>query len=142
MKVYLSLGSNLGNREDNILQAASLLSTRLGAARTRLSSLIQTRADGFSGPDFLNAALLLVLDTPVPPEQILDCCQEVEHALGRPAHGIERDSAGKRIYRSRTIDIDILLIDNQKINTPRLTVPHPAMYNREFVMIPLKEIIE
>lgn len=142
MKLYLSLGSNLGDRSGNIASALAMLAGEFGVEPDRVSSMIETRAEGFQGPDFVNAAALFILPDNTDPHWILDCCQKVEIDLGRPAHGIVTDGQGRRIYSSRSIDIDILLIDNQEINTERLTIPHPRMYQRDFVMIPLNEIIE
>lgn len=142
MKFFLSLGSNLGDRQGNITRAVELLSEEFGCAPQRVSSYIETRAEGFIGPDFINAAVLFLLPDTTDPEWVLDICQKVEIELGRQAHGIATDEQGCRIYSSRSIDIDILIIDNQEINTERLTVPHPRMKERDFVMIPLTEIIE
>ena len=75
------------------------------------------------------------------PLRILALCKDVETRLGREQTGIRLDAEGRRIYSSRPIDVDILLIGDEKIQTPELCVPHPRMKYREFVMLPLKEII-
>lgn len=139
-RVYLAFGSNLGDRRANILSAVELLDKYLGTSRERLSSLYETEAEGFDGPPFLNAAGLWT--TKDDPHEILRICKLVERELGRENEGIHLDAEGRRIYRSRPVDIDILLIGDERIQTPTLTVPHPRMEEREFVMLPLREIFE
>ena len=137
--VYLALGSNLGDRAANIGRAVELLDSRFNTPHTRLSGLYESAADGFDGPDFINAAVRYDLD--LEPLEILRACKAVETEMGRPQHGIETDEKGRRIYHSRIIDIDILLIGDEIVNTPELKVPHPLMKEREFVMVPLGEIL-
>ena len=139
-RVYLAFGSNLGDRRANILSAVELLDKYLGTSRERLSSLYETEAEGFDGPPFLNAAGLWT--TKADPHEILRICKLVERELGRENEGIHLDAEGRRIYSSRPVDIDILLIGDERIQTPTLTVPHPRMEEREFVMLPLREIFE
>lgn len=136
-EVYLGLGSNLGDREKNISDALSLLSERLGSDCRRLSGICETKAEGFDGNDFLNCAACF--RTSAGPEELLDICKDVERALGR-TDPPEHDAEGKRIYHNRTIDIDILLYGKEMIDTERLVIPHPRMFEREFVMKPLREI--
>ena len=136
--VYLALGSNLGDRRENILEAVRRLDLRFGP-HIKLSALHESKASGFDGPDFLNAAVRYDLD--LEPLQILHFCKEIEEEMGRPEHGIELDREGRRIYHSRIIDIDILLIGDETVDTPELKVPHPLMKEREFVMVPLGEIL-
>ena len=136
--VYLALGSNLGDRRENILEAVRRLDSRFGPY-VSFSRLYESKASGFDGPDFLNAAVCYDLD--LEPLQILRACQEVEIQMGRPRHGIETDGEGRRIYHSRIIDIDILLIGDETVDTPELKVPHPLMKERDFVMVPLGEIL-
>lgn len=137
--VYLALGSNLGDREKNIRDAVAMLDSAFGVSCKQLSSLIETQAEGFEGPPFLNAAGVWNLD--LEPLRILQICKETERRLGRTDEGIRLDSAGRRIYKNRTVDIDILLIGDEKVDTPLLEVPHPRMKEREFVLLPLKEIL-
>ena len=144
--LYLSLGSNRGHREKNLENALSLLNIELGVPFSRLSSFIETEPWGFeSEAKFLNAAVLYKLNLPANynPEaealMILAKCKEIERKLGRTEEE-EYDEGGKRIYHDRPIDIDILLFGDHRINCPELTVPHMRMYEREFVMVPLKEI--
>jgi len=136
--VYLALGSNLGDRKQNILEAVRRLDSRFGP-HIALSGLFESQADGFVGPDFINAAVRYDLD--LEPLQILRACKEVEVEMGRPQKGIELDPEGRRIYHSRIIDIDILLVGDETVDLPELKVPHPLMKERDFVMVPLGEIL-
>ena len=144
--LYLSLGSNQGDRQHNIENALSLLNIELKTPYKRLSSLHETEPWGFESDDkFLNAAVHYELSLPkgYNPEaeglMILEICKSVEKSLGR-TEGPEYDENGNRIYRSRPIDIDILLFGDNRIDCPELTIPHKLMWERDFVMIPLKEI--
>ena len=144
--VYLSLGSNMGDRAANIENAISLLNIELKTPYNAVSSLLETEPWGFeSEQKFLNAAVhyQLQFKEGYNPEaealMILEICKDIERRLGRTT-GVEYDSAGERIYHNRPIDIDILLFGEHKIDCPELTVPHKLMYERDFVMIPLKEI--
>ena len=131
--LYLSLGSNLGDREDMLRRAITLIEERVGAVQ-RVSSFIETEPWGFeSEHPFLNAAVMVL--TTLSPIECLDRTQQIERELGRKSKS--RD--GK--YHDRPIDIDLLLYGDQTISTPRLTIPHPHMQERDFVMIPLREIL-
>ena len=144
--LYLSLGSNMGDREANIETATSLLNIELKTPYKAISSLLETEPWGFeSDQKFLNAAVHyeLKLKKGYNPEaeglMILEICKDIERRLGRTG-GPEYGEGGERIYHSRPIDIDILLFGDNRIDCPELTVPHKLMYERDFVMIPLKEI--
>ena len=146
--LYLSLGSNQGNREENIENALSLLNIELGTPYKALSSLVETKPWGFDSDNrFLNAAVHYQLRLPegYNPEaeglMILACCKKVEKMMGRTGEP-EYDENGNRLYKDRLIDIDILLFGDNKIDTEELTVPHKLMCERNFVMEPLKEIIK
>ncbi len=131
--LYLSLGSNLGDREDMLRRAITLIEERVGAVQ-RVSSFIETEPWGFeSEHPFLNAAVMVL--TTLSPIECLDATQQIERELGR-----KKKSKGG-IYHDRPIDIDLLLYGDLKLSTPRLTIPHPHMYERDFVMIPLREIL-
>ena len=132
--VYLSLGTNLGNRERNIRIALNLLSLILGTPRTGMSEIIETQAVGFDSPDFLNCVVRY--RTSKSPQTILSVCKRVEREMGR-TDAPEYDADGERIYHDRVIDIDILLYGNRKLETPDLTIPHPQLDNRPF----FKELI-
>ena len=144
--LYLSLGSNQGDRAQNIENAVSLLNVELRTPYKSISSLLETEPWGFESDEkFLNAAVhyQLRLKKGYNPEaeglMILEICKDIERRLGRTGEP-EYDAEGKKIYHSRPIDIDILLLGDNNIDCPELTVPHRLMYERDFVMIPLKEI--
>ena len=144
--LYLSLGSNQGDRAANIENAISLLNIELKMPYKAVSSLLETEPWGFeSEQKFLNAAVhyQLQLKEGYNPEaealMILEICKDIERRLGRK-EGLEYNEAGERIYHNRPIDIDILLFGEHRIDCPELTIPHKLMYERDFVMIPLKEI--
>ena len=141
MTVYLSLGTNLGDREKKLSSALAELDRRLLRAPERVSSFLETPAWGFEGPDFLNCVACYELEKPWTPTRLLNACQAVERKLGRRG-GPEWDENGRRIYRDRPIDIDILLWGDRRIHTTRLDIPHPLMAQRDFVMIPLREIAD
>ena len=144
--LYLSLGSNQGDRVSNIETALSLLNIELGRPYKRVSSFIETEPWGFdSEQKFINAAVLyeLSLRKGYNPEAeglvLLDICKNIERRMGRTGTP-QYDEKGNRIYTSRPIDIDILLLGDNKIDCSELTIPHKLMWERDFVMIPLKEI--
>ena len=146
VELYLSLGSNQGDRRKNIEDAISLLNIELGTPYKRVSSLLETKPWGFESEEmFLNAAVMYELDLPkgYNPEAegllILEICKSIEHRLGR-AGNPQYDERGERVYTDRPIDIDILLLGDENIDCEELTVPHKLMYERNFVLIPLKEI--
>ena len=133
-KVFLGLGSNLGHREENIRKAISLIGERVGLV-IRQSSLIETEPWGFESKNkFLNGVILC--DTALTPRQVLKATQKIERELGRKT----KTSHASRLYHDRPIDIDILIYDDLIVDEPDLKIPHPLMHERDFVMIPLKEI--
>ena len=127
--VYLSLGSNLGDREKYLREAISRLG-ELGGIR-QVSALYETQPVEVQGeqPWFLNCAL--AMETELMPLEFLSRMLAVEKSMGR----IRTEPKGPR-----TIDIDIVFFGNDALNTPELTVPHPAMHQRRFVLAPLAEI--
>ena len=137
-KLYLSLGSNLGDRETNIRQALALIDERVGSVY-RVSSYIETDPVGFSSPNkFIN--IVCLVHTMMSPMACLRETQKIEKELGRTQKSINPD--GSLTYKDRLIDIDLLTYDQLVLNTPELTLPHPRMHERDFVLIPLKEIQE
>ena len=142
--VYLGLGSNEGDRDLNLLKAMNLLDEAFGTHPERISRIVETPAWGFEGPDFLNLCVLYRLPrkgTPVEQaRELLHTAKAVEQALGRKEEEPAFDADGKRIYHNRPIDIDILLFSTEIINTEELTIPHPLIAQREFVLKPLREI--
>ena len=133
-RVYLSLGTNLGDREENMHRALQLLNLRVGKLE-RVSRMIETEPWGFQSENkFLNACCRIC--TALSPIQLLKATQNIERSLGRT----EKSKNG--IYHDRLIDIDILYYDDLTMKTPQLTIPHPHIREREFVTVPLREIME
>ena len=146
VELYLSLGSNQGDREQNIETALSLLNIELKTPYKAVSALYETEPWGFESNDkFLNAAVLyeLLLPEGFNPEaeglMILEICKSIERRLGRIVEP-QYNEKGERVYTSRPIDIDILLLGDYNIDCEELTVPHKLMWERDFVMTPLNEI--
>ena len=130
--IYLGLGGNQGDREQLMAQAIELLSVALGSP-VSLSSTIETEAWGFvSSNPFLN--MVACFSTDVPPMELLQITEDVERRLGRKTKSVGG------VYSDRPIDIDILFYGDEIISTPRLTVPHPRLHERGFVLRPLAEI--
>lgn len=143
----MGLGTNLGDRKRNISEAIERLDRAFGCHYAALSSIRETEPWGFESQDsFLNCAVRYDLSEPTDMSQtdfalgILKICKDIESAMGRSGNP-EYDSSGKRIYRSRIIDIDILLFGNAGISLPRLEIPHPRLWERDFALLPLSEII-
>ena len=133
-KLYISLGSNLGNKEEKLRRAIELINERIGSV-LRTSSFIETEPWGFQSENtFLNAACLV--ETNLTPRQCLRETQKIGRLLGRTLKS--RDG----VYHDRPIDLDLLLYDDLQINEDDLILPHPHMQERDFVMIPLREIME
>lgn len=131
---YLSLGSNLGDRHATMQSAILLLGKQAGTV-DRVSSAIETEPWGFeSANKFLNMCVRII--TSLSPEQLLATTKDIELQLGRTTKSVNGQ------YHDRPIDIDILTYDDIHINTPSLTLPHPHMHERDFVMIPLREILD
>ena len=146
-KVYLGLGSNLGDKEENIRKAIALIGERVGEV-VRQSSLIETEPWGYESENkFLNGVILV--ETTLSPRQLLKTTQQIERDLGRRKKKNRLNvylskclSKRQKSYSDRPIDIDILLYDDLTVDEPDLKIPHPLMHERDFVMIPLKEIID
>jgi 2-amino-4-hydroxy-6-hydroxymethyldihydropteridine diphosphokinase len=135
-KLYLALGSNLGNREENIRRALALIDERVGSVY-RVSSSMKTDPVGFSSTNkFIN--LVCLVHTMMSPTSCLRETQKIEQELGRTQKSTCID--GVMRHHDRTIDIDLLTYDDITMDTPELTLPHPRMKERDFVMIPLEEI--
>ena len=138
VNVYFSLGSNLGDRKANILEALRRMDEAFGVHYSALSSLIETEPVGFSGGKFLNAAVLYRIPAESP-LWTLYMIKSIEREMGR-MDPPEYDSEGKRVYHSRIIDIDILFYGREIIDIPELTIPHKGIVDRPFVMVPLRQI--
>ncbi|WP_026451400.1 2-amino-4-hydroxy-6-hydroxymethyldihydropteridine diphosphokinase [Aequorivita capsosiphonis] len=128
--VYFSLGSNMGNRFENLQNAINLLFEEVGSI-LKISALYETPAVGFQGDPFLNCAVWLQTD--LKPSKTLKIILEIEKKLGRKRNNSKN-------YTSRPIDIDIIFIDNLIIASEKLTVPHPEMEKRKFVLQPLLDL--
>ncbi|MCI2081888.1 MAG: 2-amino-4-hydroxy-6-hydroxymethyldihydropteridine diphosphokinase [Bacteroidales bacterium] len=130
--VYLSLGSNLGDRALHLAQARMMLQNNLDV-RFLCYPIVETKADGFfkgDAPDFLNQLVAFsARDTDISPHRLLGLIKIVETTLGRPNHTIEYDSEGHRIYSNRIIDIDIIRYDSVTMDSPDLTIPHPVHFD-------------
>lgn len=132
--VYLSLGSNQGDRKVLLDSAIQVISQTIGEVEA-VSSYIETEPLGFvSSSFFLNAAVRV--RTNLSPIDLLYQLQHIERLLGRTKKSVNG------VYYDRTMDIDILLYDELEVDLPNLRIPHPRMKERDFVMIPLREILE
>jgi 2-amino-4-hydroxy-6-hydroxymethyldihydropteridine diphosphokinase len=128
---YLSLGSNLGDRKDNLLQAVNKLSMTTAVMISCTSSLYETDPVGYQDQRrFLN--MVLAIETDLEPQELLSLCKQIE----REQHRIPTFRNGPR-----SIDLDILLYDRICVDSQSLIIPHPRMFDRAFVMIPLMEIM-
>ncbi|MBR6374720.1 MAG: 2-amino-4-hydroxy-6-hydroxymethyldihydropteridine diphosphokinase [Alloprevotella sp.] len=130
--LYVAFGSNEGNREQLIAQAAQRLGERIGRL-IKLSALYETEPEGFVSENlFMNAAA--AYETSLKASKILGISQEIERELGR------RQKSRDGIYHDRSIDIDLLWKSDETVDSPLLTLPHPRMKERLFVMEPFAEI--
>ena len=159
--IFLLLGSNQGDRIANLAGARERLLERLGfesfgncklpqvhfspevrseavgfeakeSLQVYFSPEVKTEAVGFEGPFFLNQIVVFErLD--IAPRKLLNVCKNIEIEMGREAHQAEYDEVGRRIYKDRIIDIDILAFDDVRCNTKSLTLPHPQIWSRPFV---------
>ena len=128
--VFISLGSNIGDRKKNILEAIRLLDNPPEITVEKKSSLYSTDPIGYVGQDwFLNAVVEIM--TRLTPKELLDRCQAIEEQMGR----VRTMPWGPRI-----IDLDILLYGGEVIEDNELIIPHPHMHTRGFVLVPLAEI--
>lgn len=127
---YISIGSNQGNKLLNLQKSIDLINELVGSIR-KVSSVYQTKAWGFESEDFYN--ICIEVSTSLNPESLMNTLLKVENSLGR-------DRLEKNGYTARSIDLDILLFDDEIIFSPNLIVPHPRMLERKFVLIPLAEI--
>jgi len=127
--VYLILGGNKGNRTKIIAEAIDLVTSHIGRKKA-ISGLYESESWGFKSEPFVNQ--IVKIETLLSPADVLKCSQQIENQLGRT-----RKSAG---YEARTIDIDLLYYDSLVLNSTDLTIPHPRIAERRFVLLPLAEI--
>jgi 2-amino-4-hydroxy-6-hydroxymethyldihydropteridine diphosphokinase len=129
VRAYLGLGSNLGDRLANLLRAVELLAATPGVRVVRSSRVYETEPVGPPQPDYLNA--VVEVETTLPARELLEGCLAVERRMGRVR--------GER-WGPRTIDLDLLTYGREEVDEPGLTVPHPRMHERAFVLVPLAEL--
>jgi len=128
-EVFIGLGSNMDGPHDQLDRALESLSTSADIELVAVSDRYQTPPIGPSQPDYINA--VAQLRTSLPPEALLDKLQSIEQ---------QQDRVRTVRWGPRTVDLDILLYDNMLFNTERLTIPHPRMAERAFVLLPLADI--
>jgi len=128
-RAFVGLGANLGDAQATVRQALSALGALPGVELVQTSSLYGSAPIDAGGPDFVNAVAELA--TALPPHELLAALQDIERQHGR-----------ERPYRNapRTLDLDLLLVDDLRLDTPRLSLPHPRLHLRAFVLVPLAEI--
>jgi len=129
--VYIALGSNLGNKKENLDKAINLLNSSVGKVTKKSTYLVTKPVEMQSDENFLNACI--ELQTVFNPEELLNHMKNIEIELGR-----ESNSKGKN--ESRTIDLDIIFFNQLIYNSNELKIPHPRYHLREFVLTPLMEI--
>ena len=128
--IYISIGSNKGDKFKNLQNAVDLIHQKLGYVLS-ISRVYKTEALGFDGDAFFNACL--IVETHLKPKTAMQVLLKIEKELGRT-----RDKS--KGYESRIIDLDIIFFEDEVINTKSLTVPHPEMHKRRFVLKPLRDI--
>ncbi len=129
--VFLSLGTNLGDKSRNLEEALALISEKIGTVTDR-SSVMETPPWGFDSPhSFYN--MVIKTETSLSPTEVLHISKEIERRLGRTEKTTQA-------YLDRIIDIDLVMYDNLIIRTEQLTLPHPLFHKRDFVLEPLCEI--
>lgn len=130
-KVYIGLGSNVGDKSENIRQALKIINQSDFIEIRKVSSFYETEPVGYEDQDwFINA--VAEIETNLSPETLLDTLKNIEKIIGRKDDSIR--------WGPREIDIDILFYDQMIINTPHLIIPHPRLHERAFVLVPLSEI--
>jgi len=127
--VYLILGGNKGKSTEILSTAIDLLTNAIGQKITE-SSRYESESWGFQSEPFVNQ--IIKMETSLPPIDVLRCLQQIENQLGRTRNGSR--------YSDRTIDIDILYYDSLVVNDPLLSIPHPRIAARRFVLVPMAEI--
>jgi 2-amino-4-hydroxy-6-hydroxymethyldihydropteridine diphosphokinase len=132
MNYYLNIGSNIGDRRDNLYRAVVALSAGTGGCA--VSSIVESEPWGFESENrFMNLGVML--ESNMAPQDMLDRIHDIEHRLGSTSH---RDGQGN--YIDRLVDIDIMAIDDLVIDTPTLQVPHPHLPERDFFLRPMMQL--
>lgn len=128
--VVLALGSNLGDKKNNLLSAITLIHNHIGFV-VQASAIYETPSWGFNSYPFYNMCILI--HTHLVPQKLLAQLKELEKKLGRTKKATIN-------YEARTVDIDIIYFEEEVVNTPHLQIPHPEMQNRNFVLVPLNDL--
>jgi 2-amino-4-hydroxy-6-hydroxymethyldihydropteridine diphosphokinase len=137
-RAFIGLGTNLGDRAANYRQAIQRLGQLPESRIVRHSSIYETEPVGFIKGIFLNG--VVELETEVPAEGLIRRLLAIERAMGRKRSPGRRPSAERHQYQPRTIDLDLLFFDKEIIHTRPLTVPHPRLHERRFVLAPMAEL--
>jgi len=132
MRSFIGLGSNVGDRAENLRQAIRALKATPGMEVAQVSGIYETEpVGGPAQPDYLNA--VVEIDTQLGPRAIFEACMTIEHALGR-----ERST--EEHWGPRVIDLDVLTCGDLMVSDPDLEIPHPRIAERAFVLVPFSEI--
>jgi len=132
MRAFIGLGSNVGDRAENLRQAIRALQATSDIELAQVSGMYETEpVGGPSQPDYLNA--VVEIDTQLGPRAIFEACMTIEHALGR-------DRATEEHWGPRIIDLDVLTCGDLVVSDPDLEIPHPRIAERAFVLVPFSEI--
>lgn len=134
-QIFLSLGSNTGNRFKQLKKSLKQLQNYTGIL-INISDIFESKSWAYEDTDYLNA--VIEIETKLSPEELLQKTQEIEKELGRKSKTQIKN--GKPVYSSRTIDIDILFYGDRIINSKYLSIPHPLMHFRRFVLTPMMQI--
>lgn len=136
-KIHINIGSNLGDRRRNIMRAVTALARRLAPCRIMLSSYMESRPWGFESPNaFVNLGILVEKAVPTPLEALAGIIADVEREVGGGAPHRNADGS----YRDRPVDVDVIAIGDTVSDSPQLTLPHPRMHLRTFVLEPVAEL--
>lgn len=131
---YINIGSNQGHRQANIGRAVALIADLPGVDSWKVSAMMESEPWGFdSSHRFMNAGM--AVSTSYGAEELLGLLLEIEKSISPDAH---RNPDGS--YRDRVVDIDLIAVDDEVMDTPHLTLPHPRMHLREFVILPMMEL--
>lgn len=133
MKYYLNVGTNLGDKKKNLLQAVEGIENAL-AVTSVISDIVESDPWGYTSPNsFMNVGMIVESD--IEPMAMLKILQRLETVIGSSSH---RNSDGT--YADRVVDIDIVAVEENVLKTPELTIPHPLMHLRPFVLLPMIEL--
>ncbi|MCM1162894.1 MAG: 2-amino-4-hydroxy-6-hydroxymethyldihydropteridine diphosphokinase [Muribaculaceae bacterium] len=132
MRIHLNIGSNIGHRRSTLERAVAALSEAL-PGQMKVSEPIETPAWGYeSANPYLNIGVMIDSDVDLPLQRLLELVLDIQNGISRQPH---RDATGG--YCDRIIDIDIIAVDDRIVQTPELTLPHPRMHLRRFVLEPM-----